>query len=379
MSTHNSVVNFYHGYVASAGNVGANIAGLTGLALKGSTYVAGVCLDPSGNIYITDAVNNIILKITQSGNIINLAGLSGSAGNNGGNAVSCVDARFNHPMGICCDRNGDVYVADTGNNQIRKISNNKVTLVAGDPSATSGTANGVGAAARFNAPNDVTIDRAGNLYVADTNNHAIRIIRGSSVGTMAGLKGTSGNVPVWSDMTTAYGISGADARFNYPCSVVADMNGYIYVCDTENSVIKRIDQSGNVRIFSGSGVFGRVIGTAKVCSYQYLKFSDVDRSGNLYVVDYSESGASRVLRVNPDGVSSIVVDYSGLVGAPYTVSLAHNLSNLIVLESDYPETIFSSSSSSSVDSSSSTSSSDSSNSSSSSENYSSSSSSSSMS
>lgn len=349
----NQVVSYSQGYVQSIGNNGGKIAGLIGLSLKGSITLADACVDYSGNIYVTDPVSNIILKISGSGSIFLLAGLSGTSGNNGSNTVSCSDARFNYPTGITCDKNGDLYICDTNNHQIRKISNNKVSLVAGSPSCISGTSDGT--AARFNSPYGIDIDESGNIYVADTMNHAIRMIKGGVVSTFAGLKGTYGNYPVWSDMTTSHGVLGTDARFNSPYAITVNSNGYVFVSDTLNYSIKRIDSAGRVRIFSGSGTYGRVNGNSKTCRYQELRYMDITKSEELYVIDYNETGASRLMLVNREGAAYPVIDWSlaseGLNAASIVCDQA---AHLIVIESDYIE--ISSSSSLEISSSSSSSS-----------------------
>ena len=354
------------GYVRSSGegvsvdSINQILAGVTQLSLRGSTNLAGVCVDANGNLYLTDAIKNIILKIGNSGVISVIAGASGVSGNNGSTTVTAANARFNYPTGICCDRNGDLYVCDTKNNQIRKISNNKVSLVAGAASTATGTANGVGSAARFNNPYDIDTDKSGNLYVADTYNHSIRKIVGGTVTTMAGLSGTTGNVPVWANMTTAYGVYGTVARFSFPYGVACHPNGYIFVSDTGNHVIKRIDPAGNVRIFSGSGTYGGSLGTAKTCQYKDLKFSDVDPSGNLYIVDYADDSASRLVRVNGEGVPGNVINFatSLITESNYLAAVACTASGkLMVVQSEYMIEEYSSSSSSSSQSSSSSSSS----------------------
>ena len=352
----NQVAKFIQGYVVTVGNSGGIIAGVNQLLVPNSTNLAGACVDPNGNIYVTDASKHIILKITQGGTISTIGGLSGTSGNNGSSTVSAADSRFNYPTGIICDRNGDLYVADTNNHQIRKISNNKVSLVAGASIPASGTSDGVGTAARFNKPYDVALDPSGVLYVADTNNHAIRKIVGGTVSTIAGAKGTYGHAPVWSQMTTAAGVLGTTARFAYPQAIAVDPNGFVYVSDTDNHVIKRIDPGGRVRIFSGSGTFGRTLGTSKTSTYQDLKFSDVNRSGEIFMVDYNEAAPSRLLRINEDGVPGVVVDFSSTGDGEYLVAVTCDASSkLIVIESEYTTIEYSSSSSSSIDSSSSSS------------------------
>ena len=351
----NQVAKYYRGYLSSVGNTGGVIAGLIGLSLKGSTSLASACTDYSGNIYVTDPIKHIVLKITESGNVINLAGLSGTSGNNGSTTVTCVNARFNHPTGIACGKNGDLYVCDTGNHQIRKISNNSVSLVAGAPTPTSGTADGT--AARFNSPYGIDIDNSGVIYVADTGNHAVRVIRGGVVSTIAGSQGVVGNAPVWSQMTTAQGINGTDARFNSPYALAVDASGYVFVCDSNNHVIKRIDPAGRVRIFSGTGTYGRHTGISKSSTYQDLRYIDVNRSQEIYVMDYNEAGPSRVVMIDREGTSHSVIDWNGTATGQYASSVVCNpAGHLIVVESDYETYEYSSSSSTEVRSSSSSSS-----------------------
>jgi len=347
----NQVAKYYQGYIQSLGTSQGIIAGLTGLSLKGSTSLAGSCADYSGNIYVTDPIKHIILKITESGNIINLAGLSGASGNNSDTTVTCANARFNYPTGIACDKNGDLYICDTNNNQIRKISNNKVSLVAGAANCASGTADGVGNAARFNKPYGIDIDPSGTIYIADTFNHAIRKIKGGVVLTIAGLRGTAGHVPVWNDMTTSYGVTGPTARFRAPYALSVSSTGYVFVSDTDNHVIKRIDPAGNVRIFSGTGAYGKTNGTAKVCTYQDLKYSDVTKSDELYVIDFNENGASRLMFVNREGAAYPIIDWAVASDGQYSASVVCNpAAHLIVIESDYTKFEYSSSSSSSTSS-----------------------------
>ena len=171
----NQVTKFYQGYINSTGNIaqsvdGINqiIQGLWGLFFRDSTHIGGMCVDPNGNIYVTDPSRHIILKITESGTISSLAGLAGTSGGNTSLTVTCANARFNYPTGICCDRNGDLYICDTNNNQIRKISNNRVSLVAGSGAYAAGAVDGAGAAARFNRPYDIDITPSGILRSAGT-------------------------------------------------------------------------------------------------------------------------------------------------------------------------------------------------------------------
>jgi len=113
----NRLIKHLLGY-GSAGNAGALTANEAALTAVGSTAVAGVCTDWSGNIYLSDPEKHIIIKVTEGGDVKLFAGLTGVSGTTNGNGNA---ARFNEPMGIACDRSGNIYVADTGNNQIRRI------------------------------------------------------------------------------------------------------------------------------------------------------------------------------------------------------------------------------------------------------------------
>src|SRR5947208_14357610 len=133
-------------------------------------YPGGIARDLNGNIFIADIANNTIRRITPDGLVTTFAGLAGTSGTNDGAANV---ARFNSPNGLTVDLSGNVYVADTSNHTVRKITPaGMVTTVAGLP-GVSGTQNGVGTAARFNTPVGLSTDAAGNIYVADTGNNSI--------------------------------------------------------------------------------------------------------------------------------------------------------------------------------------------------------------
>ena len=132
----------------------------------------GLAVDASGNVYVADAGNNLIRMIGPFAIVSTFAGYGGAGSNNGAGPLS---AAFNHPTGVAVDKAGNVYVADAGNNLIRKISTaGVVTWLAGN--GQSGSANGLGYAATFNNPQGIAVDAEGNVYVADTGNNMIRKI-----------------------------------------------------------------------------------------------------------------------------------------------------------------------------------------------------------
>lgn len=288
------------------GNNGVVLVGEHQLFDQRSGDLGGICTDPSGNIFVADPIYHIILKVIPDGTVMVWAGKTGVSGNNGNNRVKANDARFNEPSGISTDNSGNLYVADTGNNQIRKITPDQyVTLVAGSPSGASGFKGGMGHNALFNTPNDVSIDKTGNIYVSDTNNHAIRLIQNgtSQVNTVAGNGFPGDGYNGWNDDGSMQAI------LRYPYSIAVKPNGEVYICDSGNFKIKLLDKNFRTLKFSGSGVEGSYIGDATTSQYNNMRYSDVDPSGNLYVIDFKGTVDSRLLRINGNGIPAIIRDF----------------------------------------------------------------------
>ena len=216
----------------------------------------GVAVDSAGNVYVADTNNYTIRKITPSGVVSTLAGLAGSPGSADGTGSA---ARFNDPYGVAVDSAGNVYVADTGNNTIRKITPSGVVSTLAGLAGSIGSADGTGSAARFFQPYGVAVDSAGNVYVADTNNNTIRKITPSGVvSTLAGLAGSFGSA----DGT------GSAARFYYPEGVAVDSAGNVYVADTGNDTIRKITPSGVVSTLAGlAGSIGSADGTGSAARF----------------------------------------------------------------------------------------------------------------
>lgn len=180
-------------YVADLGNLAIrkiDINGVVTTFATGFNGPTGLVSDAKGNVYVADNGNSIIVKITNAGVVSTLAGTRGVRGSKDGAGAN---AQFNQPQSVAVDSSGNVYVADAGNNMIRKISSQGVvSTIAG--STTSGAQNGVGTAASFSRPTGVAVDADGNIYVADSNNNLIRkIATDGTVTTLAGT-GTAGNL-----------------------------------------------------------------------------------------------------------------------------------------------------------------------------------------
>jgi sugar lactone lactonase YvrE len=207
-----------------AGSYGTNNG--TGSAAR-FYYPDGVAVDSAGNVYVAEYWNCTIRKVTPAGVVTTLAGLARSRGTNDGTGSG---ARFSSPSGVAMDSTGNLFVADTENYTIRRVTAaGAVTTLAG-LARSQGSADGTWSAARFYYPYGVAVDSAGNVYVADSYSHTIRkMTLTGEVTTPAGLASSSG---------TNNG-TGSDARFCSPYGVAVDSVGNVYVADMDNHTIRR--------------------------------------------------------------------------------------------------------------------------------------------
>jgi hypothetical protein len=233
-----------------------------------------VASDAGGNLYVADTGNHTVRKITSTGVVTTLAGQTGVSGSSDGSGT----ARFNHPTGVTVDSSGTVYVADTDNNEIRKVTAAGVVSTLAGLAGASGSSDGTGSAALFNGPSGIAVDATGNLYVADTLNHTIRKITSAGVvTTIAGVAGASGAVDA----------TGSAARFHGPQGLALDASNNLFVADTNNDAIRRIvTSSGAVTTVAGqAGIAGSTDGANSQAQFHYPSSVAVDAAGNLYVAD----------------------------------------------------------------------------------------------
>lgn len=232
----------------------------------------GIAVGSDGTVYVADAgESNRIRKITPDGNVTTLAGANEGFADGAGTA-----AAFNTPSALVLAPDGNLYVADTGNNRIRKITpEGVVSTVGGD--GTAGYRDGPASQAQFNAPVGLAVDASGSIYVADTYNDRIRkITADGQVSTIAGA-GTPGYVEG----------QGTAALFDTPCGIVVTSNGSLVVADTGNNRLRKITSEGNVTtLHEGLHDLSRPIGIA-ISHDDFLYFTELDRS--------------RVLQIAPDG------------------------------------------------------------------------------
>ena len=261
---------------------------------------AGVAADGASNLYVADYNNNTIRKINSAGIVSTLAGESGQSGTNDGPGTN---ARFNGPTGVAADASGNIYVADFGNNTIRKVTPaGVVSTLAGRP-GFSGTNNGTGTNALFNGPAAVAVDAATNIYVADFGNNTIRKV--TSAGVVTTLAGNAGHPG------TNNG-AGTNAQFSSPSGLAVDSATNIYVADEVNYVIRRITSAGVVTTLAGSmRVAGTNNGTGTNAQFYYPSGVAVDAATNVYV---SDLGNDLIRKISSTGVVTTLAGATGVAG-----------------------------------------------------------------
>jgi sugar lactone lactonase YvrE len=259
-----------------------------------------VAVDGSGNVYVADGGDHTIRKVTPGGVATTLAGSSGQAGSSDGTGSG---ALFLYPYAVAVDGSGNVYVADSGNNNIRKVTPaGSVSTLAGNAGLT-GSADGTGSAALFNAPKGIAVDTAGNVYVSDTDNSTLRKVTAAGVvTTLAGAAGQTGSADG----------AGASARLSYPAGLAVDSSGNVYVADFDNSTIRKVSPGGSVSTFAGSaGVSGSADGQGGAAQFNHPSGVTVDGAGNVYVIDTSNQ---TVREISPGGSVSTLAGTPGIGG-----------------------------------------------------------------
>lgn len=310
----------------------------------------GIAVAPSGDVWVADSGNDKIRKVTTAGAVTTVAGTSSYGTRNG----AASQARFAFPTGIAFDSSDAAYIADRESEVIRKISPALVVTTFAGSAPSGGAIDGIGTNARLFFPAQAVTDASGNIYYADSANTIRKITPDGAVTTIAGLAGMSGsadgtgsaalfnspsgialdaNGNLWvadtynhtirkinslSVVTTVAGAAGvkgkadgigSQAHFNYPCSLAFDSTGKLYIADTYNHLIRVMDQTGVVTTYAGSGQQGSFDSSALSASFSYPVGVAVDANRNVFVADFGNdeireitaSGTVKTLAGNSSG------------------------------------------------------------------------------
>ena len=288
-------------------------------------FPCGVAVDLAGNVFVTDSANSTIRKITPSGAVTTMAGHAGQQGHLDGDPATSL---FFQPQGIVLDPVGNLYVADTLDHTIRKItSTGLVSTLAGlSPFQSAGTADGTGSAARFRRVTSMALTASGDLYVTDSDSNTVRkITAAGAVTTLAGSPGLSG----------ATDGTGSVARFYGPDGIAADAAGNLYVSDSGNKRIRKVTSSGVVTTLAGgpAGVPGVADGVGSTASFTDPRDIAPDTAGNFYVTDLD-----RIRKFTPAGnvtTRSVTVPGAGNASLHYSFGLAANSLGALYVAGNY--------------------------------------------
>lgn len=275
----------------------------------------GVAVDGAGNVYVADPDNNRIRKITPTGVVTTLAGSGVYGFADGSGSI----AQFRDPLGVAVDADGNVFVADTYNNRIRKITPaGVVTTLAG---STEGYADGTGTAAKFFRPFGLSIDSTGTVFVADTGNNLIRkITAAGEVTTLAG-----------STQGFAEG-AGTEAQFNNPCDVYIDAAGTVFVGDLWNNRIREITPEGVVSTFAGS-TQGYIDGEVDMAQFNWPWGLAVDADGTMFVADRRNNRIRKITGIlgTDNYQQNQVLVYPNPASEKINIELQDNVAAIVII------------------------------------------------
>jgi hypothetical protein len=262
-----------------AGNGTGTYNGDDGMATTTSLYLpGGVLIDGTGNLYIADALNHRIRKVATNGIITTVAG-NGTV-NYGGDGGPATSASLYNPVGVAFDGTGNFYIADQQNHRIRKVATSgTITTVAGNGLFTFGGDGGAATAANLANPSGVAVDGAGNIYIADALNQRIRKVATSGIITTVVGNGTAG--------FSGDGGTATSASLNNPVGVTVDGAGNLYIADSQNNRIRKVSTTGIISTVAGNGTAGYSGdgGLATAAGFNYTASVVLDGTGNLYIAD----------------------------------------------------------------------------------------------
>ena len=281
------------GIITTIAGIGTAGSGGDGSAATNAQLLnpSEVSVDSVGNIFIADYTNNRIRKVTASTGVITTIAGTGAAGS-GGDGSAATNARLLNPTGVSVDSVGNVVIADTHNNRIRKInvSTGVITTIAGTGTEGSGGDGSAATIAQLHVPTKLAVDSVGNIFIADYANNRIRKINASTgdITTIAG-NGTAGS--------GGDGSAATNAQLLNPTGVSVDSVGNIFIADTHNHRIRKINAStGVITAIAGTGTAGSG-GDGSAATFAMLNNPtavSVDSVGNVFIADYTNNRIRKI-------------------------------------------------------------------------------------
>ncbi|MGA2328647.1 MAG: BACON domain-containing carbohydrate-binding protein [Bryobacteraceae bacterium] len=253
---------------------GGPTLGDTGLASSAMlSFPSGAAVDAAGNVYIADTVNNRIREV--SGGVITTVAGNGAAGYNGDN-IPATSAQLHSPWSVAVDSSGNLYIGDTLNYRVRKVSNGVITTLAGTGTLGYNGDNIQANTAQLGEPYGVAVDATGNVYIADTWNNRIRKVSGGIITTFAG----TGDCCSSGDNGPA-----VSAKLNYPTGVAVHAAGIVYIADTDGNTVRRVAANGIISTIAGGGNTVGDNGPATAARLSGPSGIALDAAGNIFVAD----------------------------------------------------------------------------------------------
>lgn len=269
---------------------------------------AGIAIAPDGTIFVADNQNHALRRIGTNGVVTTLAGLPGTPGSTDGTGST---ARFDSPTGLALGSDGALYVSDTGNHTIRRVTTNGVVTTLAGSAGVSDYVDGSAFDARFNQPLGLAVAPDGTIFITDSGNHLIRVIAtNGTVSVIAGNPETFGSA----DGT------GTNAFFNSPVGLALAPDGSLFVSDANNFTLRRVTAAGVVTTIAGAaGQDGSTDGPAATARFGKPAELALAPNGTLYIADAAHH---TIRRLTPDGHVSTI---AGLVGADGAMDGANGL------------------------------------------------------
>lgn len=312
-----------------AGDGSCGYSGDNGQATSAElNYPSGVSVDSAGNIFIADRSNCVVREVNASSGVITTVAGDGSCGYSGDNGLAA-SAQLSYPQSLFIDSAGNIYIADSANNAIRmvSVSTGDISTVAGLPGQSTGYAGdgGLATSAQLSGPSGAYVDGAGNIYIADSGNSAIREVSAAS-GDISTIAGVSIPIPGTSQLyglpfLSGDGYQATQAELSFPTGIATDPLGDVFVADYFSSVVREISANGVISTVAGDGMYGSASGGntlgdgGPATQAQFADPVDValDSLGNVYVADPQNCDVREISAA--DGTISTVAGIPGTCGS----------------------------------------------------------------